>query len=249
MALVIVSPALQPLLYDRMTEWLVTNTISKLESDTQPMPWSHVNIIGEGVEALHRINEEMGLALDPSDIDFCMSLFHDKLKRNPTTVELFDISQSNSEHSRHWFFKGRLVIDGEPMERNLMEIVAEPLKRNPTNSKIAFCDNSSAIAGFEVPSLVPLVPGSASRMGYRSSVRDLILTAETHNFPSGVAPYPVCAHHHYHYHRYNSSQLAVWPISMFGIPDTLCMHIAMDSWQHTPATRLLGKGPLSASCR
>jgi phosphoribosylformylglycinamidine synthase len=30
----------------------------------------------------------------------------------PTDVECFDIAQSNSEHSRHWFFKGRLVIDG-----------------------------------------------------------------------------------------------------------------------------------------
>ena len=26
--------------------------------------------------------------------------------RNPTNVECFDIAQSNSEHSRHWFFKG-----------------------------------------------------------------------------------------------------------------------------------------------
>jgi phosphoribosylformylglycinamidine synthase len=31
------------------------------------------------------------------------------MKRNPTSVEAFDISQSNSEHSRHWFFKGRYV--------------------------------------------------------------------------------------------------------------------------------------------
>lgn len=28
-----------------------------------------------------------------------------KLKRDPTSVELFDLAQSNSEHSRHWFFK------------------------------------------------------------------------------------------------------------------------------------------------
>jgi phosphoribosylformylglycinamidine synthase len=32
------------------------------------------------------------------------------MKRNPTSVEAFDISQSNSEHSRHWFFKGRYVV-------------------------------------------------------------------------------------------------------------------------------------------
>ena len=32
------------------------------------------------------------------------NLFGKDIKRNPTNVELFDIAQSNSEHSRHWFF-------------------------------------------------------------------------------------------------------------------------------------------------
>jgi phosphoribosylformylglycinamidine synthase len=47
--------------------------------------------------------------------------------RDPTNVELFDIAQSNSEHSRHWFFKGDLVIDGEKKADNLMDIVSAPL--------------------------------------------------------------------------------------------------------------------------
>lgn len=47
--------------------------------------------------------------------------------RDPTNVELFDIAQSNSEHSRHWFFKGDLVIDGDKKPHNLMDIVREPL--------------------------------------------------------------------------------------------------------------------------
>ena len=29
-----------------------------------------------------------------------------KLGRDPTDVELYDLSQCNSEHARHWFFKG-----------------------------------------------------------------------------------------------------------------------------------------------
>ena len=32
---------------------------------------------------------------------------------DPTNVEMFDFGQSNSEHSRHWFFKGKIVIDGD----------------------------------------------------------------------------------------------------------------------------------------
>lgn len=46
-----------------------------------------------------------GLAFDDWDLDFYTQLFAEKLSRNPTSVECFDLAQSNSEHSRHWFFK------------------------------------------------------------------------------------------------------------------------------------------------
>jgi phosphoribosylformylglycinamidine (FGAM) synthase-like enzyme len=46
-----------------------------------------------------------GLAFDNWDLDYYTELFKNKLKRNPTSVECFDLAQSNSEHSRHWFFK------------------------------------------------------------------------------------------------------------------------------------------------
>jgi hypothetical protein len=36
-------------------------------------------------------------------------------------------TQSNSEHSRHWFFRGDIVLDGEKMPHNLMDIVKAPL--------------------------------------------------------------------------------------------------------------------------
>jgi phosphoribosylformylglycinamidine synthase len=58
-------------------------------------------------------------------------------------VELFDIAQSNSEHSRHWFFNGKLEIDGETMAKTLFQLVKSPLKANPNNSIIGFKDNSS----------------------------------------------------------------------------------------------------------
>jgi phosphoribosylformylglycinamidine synthase len=64
----------------------------------------------EGKAALEKLNKEMGLALDEWDLEYYAGLFKDKVKRNPTTVELFDISQSNSEHSRHWFFRGRYIM-------------------------------------------------------------------------------------------------------------------------------------------
>jgi phosphoribosylformylglycinamidine synthase len=69
----------------------------------------------------------MGLAFDDWDLEYYTKLFTD-MGRDPTNVELFDIAQSNSEHSRHWFFKGDLVIDGKSTGENLMDVVRAPLE-------------------------------------------------------------------------------------------------------------------------
>lgn len=65
-----------------------------------------VPVLTEGKEALVKLNKELGLAWDDWDIDYYTDMFQ-KMGRDPTSVECFDISQSNSEHSRHWLFKGR----------------------------------------------------------------------------------------------------------------------------------------------
>lgn len=56
-------------------------------------------------------------------------------------------------------------------------------------SIIAFHDNSSAIRGVEAPTLGPENPGQPSRMVPKKPLHHPILTAETHNFPTGVAPF------------------------------------------------------------
>lgn len=70
----------------------------------------------------------MGLAFDEQDLQYYTRLFKDDIKRNPTTVELFDLAQSNSEHSRHWFFMGKMIIDGQPMNKTLMQIATLLMK-------------------------------------------------------------------------------------------------------------------------
>ncbi len=55
-------------------------------------------------------------------------MFQTQLRRDPTNVELFDIAQSNSEHSRHWFFKADLWLDGEKTPHSLFDLVKAPLK-------------------------------------------------------------------------------------------------------------------------
>jgi phosphoribosylformylglycinamidine synthase len=178
------------LFYDRMTECPYPQRLATFETGIRPEPFYYVPLMREGRPALEKINREMGLGLDDWDVAYYYNLFVNDIKRDPSNVECFDLSQSNSEHSRHWFFKGRLVIDGEVMPGDLMSIIRETLEKNPNNSVIAFKDNSSAIRGYRMRTLVPESPGGFSRFRDREVSCHIIFTAETHNFPSGVAPFP-----------------------------------------------------------
>ncbi|CAM9426268.1 unnamed protein product, partial [Phaeothamnion confervicola] len=179
------------LVHDRMTEMEYTEPRETFESGAAAESVVVVPVMAEGRKALEAINARRGLGFDDWDLDFYLALFRDKLRRDPTDVELFDMGQANSEHSRHWFFGGRMVIDGEAQPKTLFKLVKETLpKDKPTNSVIAFHDNSSAIRGFACKSLAPAQPGQPSPMVERSPTLHPILTAETHNFPSGVAPFP-----------------------------------------------------------
>jgi len=178
------------MIHDRMVECPYPEPLNDFSHGISPKPLRIVPVLEEGKKALEKINHELGLGWDEWDIEFYLKLFKDRLKRNPTDVECFDLAQSNSEHSRHWFFRGTLFIDGKLAEKTLFDIVKEPLKRNPKNSVIAFKDNSSAIYGAKIGYLKPEIPGKSCRFAIKRELHHLIFTAETHNFPTGVAPFP-----------------------------------------------------------
>ena len=185
------SEAFAALVHDRMTECVYPAPLKSFASDVVPAPVERAPVMAEGRAALERLNGELGLAFDDWDLDYYTNLFRVDLGRDPTTVELFDIAQSNSEHSRHWFFKGDLTVDGHPVGENLLDIVRDTLKAQPNNSVIAYKDNSSAIRGGVVRPLLPESPGQpGSPLAPQPRDYDLLLTAETHNFPCAVAPYP-----------------------------------------------------------
>ena len=176
--------------HDRMTECLYSSPLKSFMTGIIPEKVYQVSVLEGGAAALEGINDRMGLGLDSWDIDFYFDLFVNKIGRNPTNVECFQLSQANSEHSRHWFFKGRLILDGKEVPETLMQLIQAPLKTNPSNSLIAFKDNSSAIKGYSISTIMPSRPGLCSPFIEREAVYHLILTAETHNFPSGIAPFP-----------------------------------------------------------
>ena len=178
------------LIHDRMTECHYPETLATFKTGMKPDPVFIVPVIEKGTDALRKINRELGLGLDEWDIDYYAHLFVEDIRRNPTNVECFDLGQSNSEHSRHWFFKGRLIIEGEEMPSSLIDIIQAPLHAGKGNSVIAFRDNSSAIRGYRISTIIPSQPGRPSRFHETETEYHLIFTAETHNFPTGVAPFP-----------------------------------------------------------
>ncbi|CRK86525.1 CLUMA_CG000196, isoform A [Clunio marinus] len=179
---------------DRMTQCIYTWDNIPVESFDEHLKkdkgsWFVVPLLSEGKKALHDVNSKMGLAFDNWDIDYYMNLFTNILKRNPTNVELFDCAQSNSEHSRHWFFKGRMIIDGEEEEKSLIKMIIETQNHSNKNNTIKFSDNSSAMNGFKHEVLRPTCFIGPGKVKVDIIESDLIFTAETHNMPTAVAPF------------------------------------------------------------
>jgi phosphoribosylformylglycinamidine synthase len=178
------------LVHDRMTECPYPRPLETFETGITPEPVRTVPLIGDGRRALERLNRELGLAFDEWDLDYYTTLFVERVRRDPTDVECFDIAQSNSEHSRHWFFRGRLRVDGVEAPKSLLALVKETLDAHPNNSVLAFRDNSSGIRGYPVRTVLPAEVGAPSPFVSCRPEYHVIFTAETHNFPSGVAPFP-----------------------------------------------------------
>lgn len=130
--------------HDRMTECVYHKPLTSFTNHSIPPTVTKVPILSQGIDALRRINEERGLGFDEWDLEFYTKMFQETLGRDPTDVECFDLGQSNSEHSRHWYFGGRMIIDGEEKKESLFSLVKSTLPTK-SNSVIAFHDNSSVI--------------------------------------------------------------------------------------------------------
>ncbi len=173
--------------HDRMTECRYLEPLSSFETGIEPEPVYEVDLKSKGPDGLLGIP---GISMDEWDRNLYHDYFVNKQGRNPTIVEIMDLNNANSEHSRHGFFRGRQVIDGQEQHGTLMELVADTLKAHPEGSVIAFKDNSSALQGYDIETLIPAAPGEPSPLVKAKSCYHPLLTAETHNFPTGVAPFP-----------------------------------------------------------
>jgi len=190
---------LLPVIHDRMTEMEYEKPVESFDAGYVVKPVKWIPVLTQGRKALEEINAELGLGFDEWDYEYYMDLYKNDLKRDPSDVELFDFAQSNSEHSRHWFFGGNMVIDGVEKKDTLFRLVKDTLDKNPNcnkNSVIAFADNSSSIVGPKQTVLSPeyatnksIAAGGPCALIDTDITIDLIYTAETHNMPTGVCPF------------------------------------------------------------
>ena len=173
--------------HDRMTECHYPAPLTSFLSGVVPETVYEVDLKTLGADGL---NQLPGISMDEWDRNLYYDYFVKRQRRNPTIVEIMDLNNANSEHSRHGFFKGKQIIDGQEMDGTLFGMVTATLTENPKGSLIAFKDNSSVIQGYAIDTLLPEHPGSPSPLVPVKVHYHPLLTAETHNFPTGVAPFP-----------------------------------------------------------
>lgn len=173
--------------HDRMTECHYPEPLVTFETGIKPEPVYEVDLKTKGPDAILEIP---GISMDEWDRNFYYDYFVRKHNRNPTIVELMDLNNANSEHSRHGFFKGIQIIDGEVQEKTLFDLVIDTWNAHPKGSLVAFKDNSSVVEGYPIKTICPSRPGEPSSFELVDVEYHPLLTAETHNFPTGVAPFP-----------------------------------------------------------
>lgn len=89
------------------------------------------------------------------------------------------------------YLQGDIYVNERRLEKTLIDMVIETQKFTNANNVIKFNDNSSAIQGFSHLSV--LAPQNSTETSLfevrKGETRHIIFTAETHNFPTGVAPF------------------------------------------------------------
>lgn len=147
-----------------------------------------VPVLEKGADILRKTSKDYGLAFDEGLISHFLKLFQE-MGRNPTIVELFQIGQMCSDHSRHLTWNALLVLDGQVMPYTLFDLAKAPYKvrigKSYFNDIIAFHDNGSAIRGFPVTALVVSEDGTYVK---RVELRHPVNGSETHNYPTSVSP-------------------------------------------------------------
>lgn len=181
------------LLHDRMTESVAFERDAAVHLfDKQPAePLVHVDLLGQGRDALVVANAQFGLALSDDEIDYLVEAFTE-LDRNPTDVELMMFAQANSEHCRHKIFNAQFVIDGVKQDISMFGMIRNTEKLNPQHSVVAYSDNAAVMEGHAIERWVaaPMQGDGPALYAGRAETAHVLMKVETHNHPTAISPFP-----------------------------------------------------------
>ena len=181
-----------PLLYDKMTESIISNreNIQRLFDASEPGKLTKIEVLRGGQDALIEANEQMGFALSRDEIDYLVDQYRD-LGRDPTDAELMMFAQVNSEHCRHKIFNADWVISGESMPDSLFGMIRTTHERHKQGTLVAYNDNAAVIEGQTGCWFLPdPISGEFKRT---AEALHILCKVETHNHPTGISPYPGAA--------------------------------------------------------
>ncbi|WP_326538682.1 phosphoribosylformylglycinamidine synthase [Pseudorhodoferax sp.] len=176
------------LLHDRMTESVLKarDDARQLFSHKDAAGLERVDVLGEGRAALERANRDWGLALSDDEIDYLADAFANKLRRNPSDVELMMFAQANSEHCRHKIFNARFVVDGQEQTLSLFGMIRNTERLAPQHTVVAYADNAAIMEGHAIQRWLP---GADGVYGLRAEQAQVLMKVETHNHPTAIAPF------------------------------------------------------------
>ncbi len=180
------------LLHDRMTEAVFSELEQAccLFEAEAPKPFSSVDILEGGRQALVEANQTLGLALADDEIDYLVQNFT-QLGRNPNDIELYMFAQANSEHCRHKIFNAEWTIDGEKQAKSLFKMIKNTYEHTSDYVHSAYKDNAAVMEGATAGRFFPS-PDSLQYQYHHEDI-DILMKVETHNHPTAISPYPGAA--------------------------------------------------------
>ncbi|MDO4699545.1 MAG: phosphoribosylformylglycinamidine synthase [Moraxella sp.] len=181
----------EDVLHDRMTQSLSyqLSDVARLFDEHEPASLNHIDIMGQGKDALVQANKTFGFALSDEDVDYLVDNFN-KLGRNPTDVELMMFAQANSEHCRHKIFNAEWTADGQVQPKSLFKMIKNTFEHSPDGVLSAYKDNAAVIEGFVADRFYPTKNADGlNQYSFHREPIDILMKVETHNHPTAIAPY------------------------------------------------------------
>jgi len=180
------------LLHDCMTQSIILDEkeLANVFAVQETRSLKEIPVLDEGIVALDKANNVLGLALSPDEIEYLYNTFQ-QMKRNPTDVELMMFAQANSEHCRHKIFNAKWKIDGVEQAESLFDMIRFTSKVSNQGLLIAYNDNAAVIQGATANRFFPTPQKHTFK--YSQEAMGIVIKVETHNHPTAVSPFPGAA--------------------------------------------------------